>query len=321
MRAAWRSWPLLLLPFCAVPAASAAPYRARGEAKASGKETSPEQLRRRATQRAQEAALTQAIETVSGPVDPKARKAVLDSVRAWTGAYRIVDERTDGDTVVVELEVEIDEARLAKRLLPPASGEARPLFRFGRVTQAPGCADASERVRTLLELGGALSTDGGATPVQFELSCNALGPVRHTFLHAARVSVRASADGRVIATATAPGSANDPDVAVSTALERAVGEIGAELSLHRRGEVAVSVLSPLPAARVRRLERAITEAVVGVSGVELGGISTQGAVTLRVLGELDAATLARRLEALSLPGFSVTIEAVEAPDALTIRLR
>jgi hypothetical protein len=60
---------------------------------------------------------------------------------------------------------------------------------------------------------------------------------------------------------------------------------------------------------------------MGVSGSAVAGIDPDGAVRLRVTGNLRADELAAALRTLSLPDFSLTIVGVDGPDALTIRLR
>jgi hypothetical protein len=83
--------------------------------------------------------------------------------------------------------------------------------------------------------------------------------------------------------------------------------------------VRLRVQSPMPAVRIRRLETAMRNSVLGVDEVEVGAVS-KGLVELRVRGQLSAKDLSLALGALSVPGVSLTVVRVEPPDALTIRL-
>jgi hypothetical protein len=296
----------------------------RGEGEASlgefKKGGSPQAVRRRALERARLAALESVLAQIDGPVDSGARTAVLRAVDAWTGAYRIISERRDGDAVRVEVEVEVDVSALAKRLTPRPKAEGAPMFRFGRVVQDGGCGNQTARVRDELEAMGSLGASENALAVDFSLRCQDLGPVRHTFVHAVQVQVRAVAAGEVLATADVYGFASGSETASSQGLRRALTDVGAELGHHRQGQITVRVEHPLPAERVRRLERAMRDAALGVGRTEVSGIDPDGAVRLRVFGDVRADALARELEGLSLSGFSLTIVAVEGPDALTVRL-
>ncbi|MCA9654051.1 MAG: hypothetical protein H6712_08895 [Myxococcales bacterium] len=299
----------------------AAPIRGAGTAKASEtKEPSLTRARARALRRARRSALEQALGQVEGPVDKAARKSVLDADEAWTGAYRILSETSDGDEVRLELEVEIDLVRLAKRVHVRAAGKGTPMFRLGDVGSAEACGEAEAvvaAVRDELAGQGAVALDGKAEALDVALDCQSLGPVQHTYLHAVRVQVMATAEGRTVAERVTAGFANGPGEAMAVGLHQALGELAEQLADRRRGHVRLRVRAPLPSVRVRRLETAMRNSVLGVDAVELSAIE-RGLVELRVSGELSAEALARRLEALSVPGLSLSVIDVEPPDVLTI---
>lgn len=302
--------------------AHAEPFRARGEASVEelGKEATIDRARVRAVHRARLDALNTALETLQTEIDRAAKKQVFGAADAWTGAYRIVGQSVAGGTVAVELEVDIDLPRLAKRLMPRPVTKSEPLYAAPDVRADGSCPQPDTSMLDQLVARGAVRERGGE-PLQLRVRCQGLGPVPHTFVHAARVELTATAGGRTIAEFREPGlGAGEPE-AVGQALQRALDGLGAALSQHREGQIELRVESPLPAARVRRLERVIRESVLGVVNTEVVGLAPDGAVVLRVGGQLQADALARRLEALSFPGFSLTIVDVEGTDALTVRLR
>jgi hypothetical protein len=324
---------LLVLVLCAIFAASAHAgasdrYVADAEAKIGERSISTAAAaRRQALLRARHKALENALAELSGPIDKDARKAVLGAIDAWTGAYRVLSESSRGDVTQVEVEVDIDTRRLAKRVsVRPAQSRA-PMFVPGKVEIEGECGHAVDRhvIAELAAVGAVASADrrtgaAGGDVLDLRLQCRPLGLVRHTFVHAARVSLEATAREVRVAHVTAHGFARDDLGAVSAAVQRAVGDVGPKLGAHRRGELVIRVQSPLPAARVRRLERAISDSVLGVDRVELAGLAADGSVLLRVAGGLSSRALASQLEGLSLPGFSLTISDIDGPDTLTIRL-
>jgi len=311
------------LGWCAHAAAALAPYRGTGSAPAAAKPDEPgAAVRTKALAKARKAALEAALAQMPGPVDKAAKKAVLKSADAWTGAYRVLSERNDGGAVTIEVEVDVDVARLQKRLTSAPSLGSAPLFRVEDVAVGEGCGDErtlAARVQDELAAAGASASDG--VPVKVRVECKALGPVPHTFLHAAHVELHAEADGRSIGAFEADGFAADPPTTMATAVGQAAGDLASRLATHRRGMVALRVESALPAARVRRLERALAQSVVGVARVELARVDPRGAVVLRVHGQLDAAALGRALEQLQTPGLRASVVALEGPDALAIRLQ
>ncbi|MCX4245912.1 hypothetical protein [Paraliomyxa miuraensis] len=307
-----------------MPAANAAPVRAQGKATASEtKEPSLAGARARALRRARRTALETALSQLSVPIDGEARKDVLAAADAWTGAYRILSEHGDGEAVNLEIEVDIDLVRLTKRVAkrdPAASG--RPVFRLAEVTATPACGDVEAvraMVRTELSGQGSVALDGKGPALTVALECQPLGPVQHTYLRAARVRITGSSGGQAVAELSVPAFATTPEEAVTAAIQRALSDASSQLRARRSGHVRVQVRAPLPSERIRRLETAMRNSVLGVDEVEVGALS-RGVVELHVRGTLSAKELARKLGELSLPGFSLTIVDVDPPDALTIRL-
>lgn len=319
----------MALAWCAPTAAEAAlaPYKGTGSTPI-GADGSASAVRAKALAKARKSALEAALAEIylglriSGPIDKAAKKAVLESADAWTGAYRVLTEREAAGNVTIEVEVDVDVARLRKRLTTAPSVGSQPLYRVDAVELAAGCGDArtlGARVEDELEVAGATAKDG--TPVRVRVECTSLGAVPHTFLHAAKVELVAETDGRLVARIEHDGFAADAPTTIATAVAEAAGELAGKLAVHRRGTVALRVESALPAARVRRLERALLQSVVGVSRVELVRVDPRGAIVLRVHGQLDAGALGQALEQLQTPGLRASVVALEGPDALAIRLQ
>ena len=315
--------------------ALAEPFVGVGEAKGSEWKQPPAAhvVRTRALRRARTAAIKAALGEIAG-VDAAARKSVLSSHTAWTSAYRIVSEKRTGDAVRLEIAVEVDVARLTKRV--GAKGKAggrrgvRPRFALGSVnltdgaSEGTGCGDPETLpaliADELVALGAVATADDETMPVDLKLACVPLGAVRYTHMRAARVSVVATMDGRTVATAMREGFADEDAAAVQTGLSAALFAVGARLAAHQQGAMTVRIESPGPGDQVRRLERAIRDGVVGVDAVRVSGLD-RGAVVLTLETELAASTMAKRLSALRLPELSVVILSTEEPDAVTIRLR
>jgi hypothetical protein len=304
----------------ATPAVAAvAPYQGTGT-QAIGSDGNAGAARGKALAKARKAALEAALAEMGSSADKSSKKAVLKSADAWTGAYRVLSERTEGGSVTLQVEVDVDVPRLRKRVSQASSSTTQPLFEVEAVDVADSCGDAKAigtRVQDELALAGATAKDGA--PLRLRVECTALGPVPHTFLTAARVEIVAEAGGRPVARVDHEGFAADEPMA--TVVAEAAGDLGGTLAIHRRGTVSLRVESALPAARVRRLERALVQSVVGVSRVELARVHPGGSIVLRVHGQLDAGALGQALEQLQTPGLRASVVALEGPDALAIRLQ
>lgn len=301
----------------------AAPIRGTGSAKTSEwkKGGTTERARARAIRRARLDALAAALTKVPGAKDPASVKAVSKAGEAWTGAYRVVNERVVAGSVSVELDVEIDLARLGKRVSPQVLGTAKGArYQLGALEVQPACEDAAASLEDDLVALGAVSRTGKATPVDVSVQCRPLGPVPHTLLHATSVVVVAKSGERVVAQQTRPGFGLDPTTARARALLEALDDVAATLRQHRDDQIIVRIESPLPADRIRRLQRAMVDRISGVRKASLHGIDPDGAVRLRVEGSMDARKLGRRLQALNESEISITIVGVDGKDALTIRL-
>ena len=320
----------LLSVFAALPSSARAdPVRGRGEAKGSEWKQPPDAkiVRDRALRRARTEAIKSALSQLDG-VDPAARKEVLSSHSSWTSAYRIVSETRSGDAVSIEIEVDVDVARLTKRVAaagPHAS--VRPRFSLGAVkASADGsCGDGAAlhaRIAEELTTLGALAPrqTTGTTPVDILVSCEALGPVRMTHMQAARVEVTAATETAAVATATREAFADLSEQAVASGLSSALFAVSARLSAHQRGRAIVRIEAAGPGDRVRRFEQAVKDKVLGVDRVAVSGLEP-GVIRLALDTELSVETLAKRLGTLRLPDFSVTILGIEEPDVVTISLR
>ncbi len=303
--------------------AEAAPVRGSGSAAASEWKSGGtiEKARARALRRARLDALAKAIAGIAGPVDRAAKADLQKHGDGWTGAYRILSESVKGDRVEVDVEVEVDTAGLAKRLTPRVETSSAPLYRVGQVDVGEVCGDAAQSLAASLESMEVVARDAKASELRFAVTCKRIGAVPNTFMRAALVGVRAHAGKQSIVDVEAAGFGTDDDAALAQALARALGDAATVLGRHRRGQIEVRVEAPLPASRIRRLQRAMTDAVVGVNAAAIAGIDPDGAVRLRVTGNLGADALARALETLSLPDFSLSIVGIDGPDAITIRLR
>ncbi len=323
IRSAALAWWLVIVAagVAASPAtATAQPFRGAGTSSPDAKDKTPTAARTRALDKARRVALEAALGEL-GKLDKSARKAILGNTGAWTGSYRVLSERDVAGAVEIEVEVEIDLARLRKRADGGAKGVAAPLFELEDV-DASGCEPAATiraRVEDELLVAGAIGPEGA--PLRIAAKCTYLGAVPHTFEHAARVELSATAGGRAIASAKLEAFATSEAEAIGTAAADAAAQLGAALAMHRRGRVMLRVVGGHPAVKLRRLERALLQSVMGVQAVELARIDGRGAVVFAVLGVPDAQALAQALQTLQSPGVQASVTAIEGPDVLAIELR
>jgi len=314
---AWLLGALALAP----GAAGAQPFRGAGTSSPEAKDKTPTAARARALDKARRAALEAALAEL-GKLSKSARKSILGNTSAWTGSYRVLSERDAGDGVAIEVEVDIDLARLRKRAEGGSTTVAAPLFLLEGVDAGASCepkTTLAARIEDELEVAGAVGSEGAALRVT--VTCASLGPVPHTFEHAAHVAVVASSGGRTIASAELDGFAKSPQEALTVAVGEAAGKIGAALALHRRGRVLLRVAGGRPSVKLRRLERALLQSVMGVNAVELASLDERGVVVFSVLGVADAPALAQALSSLQSPGVQASVTAIEGPDVLAIELR
>lgn len=305
------------------PAAAAQPYRGTGASAPDPKDKTPAAVRQRALSKARRAALELAlgqIQSESGKIGKAEKKSVLSATDAWTGAYRVLSETSEGESVAVEIEVEIDVARLRKKVAGAPASDAKPLFALEAVELGDNCGDRSASARVEDELVVGHAVEKGGAPLHVRVTCTPLGPVPHTFVVAARAVLEAKSEGRVVARASIDSFGGDADSAMQAAIAEAAQSVAASAALHRRGVVSVRVQGALPAARMRRFERALVQSVMGVAKVELAGVAGKGNVLLSVHGPSDAPALAQALGSFSAPGVKARVLAVEGPDALAIQL-
>ncbi|MCA9662957.1 MAG: hypothetical protein KC486_31745 [Myxococcales bacterium] len=306
----------MVLALAAGEDALAAPYVGEGTAPIAdgGDRIGP---RREALKKARAAALEAALAEL-GAVDPEGRSRILATAAAWTSAYRILRQSDDGATATVEVEVEIDLPRLEKLLAgaaTPASGAPPP--RLGEI-RIDGCGDEVDQggVRELMVARGLASVEGPAPGVmRVALRCEELGEVHQARAHGAKVSLSTQVDGAPPQVSDALAFAADPSAAALEALRSALAGLSDTIRRERDTTIALEIAAPWPAARIRRLERAIRSSVVGVRSVGVGGITRGGAVILRIDGgdALVAEDLAARVQALKVPGAPLRIVEVQGP--------
>jgi len=321
-----RGAPTLLLAFVlglgSAMDANAAPVAATGWATAADvkKNAGPSETHAVAVRRARAEALTTAIEGLDEAVDAQARKAVLGQPEAWTGAYRILETKVEGDKVGVTVEVEVDLLRLAKRLQPPLAPAARVQFTWGEVKDAGGCGPAlRDALMREVEGLGAVRRAASGTALSLELRCAALGDVPHTGLQAARIEASVVQGKNPMVEAGEIGLGRDLEAALGDAMLRTAATIADRLALRPTHGVTVRIVDPLPSAQVRRFERTVRDRVRGVRTTAVVGVEAQGAVRLWIEGPDDPRRFAKTLEGLSWPGFSVVVGEVDSLGAITLR--
>jgi len=299
--------------------AAAAPFTGKGSAPlAEGSDRAA--ARTTALERARRAAVEAALAELSGSPTPAARAQVLATAAAWTSSYRLLAQQDDGATLTVEIAAEIDLGRLEKAVTPAAARpSARALPRLGAVT-SEGCAgELAGELGRLLAARGVIAADDGAAEGSMEanLRCEALGLVSPMRAFGAAATVTLRIAGAPPLRGEARAFSGDPAAAERAAVARASEGLADSLQAEDEG-IMVRVAAPWPAARLRRLERAIAASVVGVRSVSVAGIAADGAVLLRVEGSLAAGALASRLEGLATPGarlLRVSVRGERAIDA------
>jgi len=301
--------------------ALAAPFAGTGHAGISGN-VDGLKARDQALERARKVALEAAIEQI-GASDPTARKAVLAAPGVWTRSYRVLRQDDDGATATAVVSVEIDTARLAKALAAPGAATSAssslvvlPSLEL-KISECPPALEGELR-RALAAAG--LVRDvaaGSAGPVlSASLECRTLGTVSYP----RQVAVREELQLLGAAPSVATGFGEDAQAAASDAMTRLIGLVTRDLAKKPDG-LAIRVAAPWPAARVRRLERALRDSVVGVQSVRVGSIASDGSVTLQVEGGLTAEELQARLPAVQVPGASLVVGEVESSHVVHIRLQ
>jgi peroxiredoxin len=300
--------------------ALAAPFAGTGHAGIGGS-VDGLKARDQALERARKVALEAAIEQL-GASDPAARKAVLAAPAAWTRSYRVLRQDDDGATATAVVSVEIDTARLAKALAAP--GAASPTSSLVvlpalelRMNECPPALEGELR-RALVAAGVVRDVaPGSAGPVlSASLECRKLGTVSYPHQVAVHESLQVAGAAPVVAT----GFGEDAQAAASDAMSRLIGVVTRDMAKKPDG-LAIRVAAPWPAARVRRLERALRDSVVGVQSVRVASIASDGAVTLQVEGGLTAEELQARLPAVQVPGASLVVGEVESSHVVHIRLQ
>lgn len=310
--------------------ALAAPFAGTGHAGIGGK-VDGLKARDQALERARKVALEAAIEQIgasnpTAPNDPTARKQVLATPGVWTRSYRVLRQDDDGATATAVVSVEIDTARLSKALAAPGAAASAsssgsslvvlPALEL-RLSECPPALEGELR-RALVAAGVVRDVAAGsAGPVlSASLECRKLGTVSYPRQVAVRESLQL--DGSAPAVAT--GFGEDAQAAAGDAMNRLIGMVTRDMAKKPDG-LAIRVAAPWPAARVRRLERALRDSVVGVQSVRVSSIASDGAITLQVEGALTAEELQARLPAVQVPGASLVVGEVESSHVVHIRLQ
>jgi hypothetical protein len=297
-----------LLVLGAPPTATAAPFE--GRASAPTKDRTAAEARAEAVRKARQEALEVAVEQLEGPVDPRARQAILSSIDAWTGAYRIVEQSVAPDEIIVAIEVEIDVARLTKRLRPRADAEmSSGGLRLGNI-RAHGCGEHHRAFAQELLDAKVFRRDGAGASTDLRVRCETLGRVEHTFLDVARIDIEYRIGGLRAEVLHATGFGRASEGALMSAFGRASGAFLQRFSAGSSG-LAVLVRPPARAASVRHLERKLRDSVVGVDDVRLTAIRPDGTIELSIFGSIDARRLAEQLAQINLPDASVVVGRVD----------
>lgn len=283
--------------------AQAAPIQGVGEATATEKSA-----RDKALKGAREDAFGAAIERIEHSVDRKALKAAQANLAVWTSSYRVVERVSDGDTLRMRVEFEIDLPRLAKRLAPQTTPVRRG-FELGPSVVGDECpsnlAGGSELREALFRAGVPVFEGGEALELTFD--CKGLGRVPATFVHAARVVLTAQLAGGRTLRMEAVAFGEDLDHAMRAGRDQSLDRVGAQLEGASSGATMIRVHGVSDGSRVRRLVVAIREGVVGVDSVRVAAVEAGGIVQLELENSLSAEQLSVRLEALEFPDFNFAL--------------
>lgn len=303
--------------------AGAAPFAGTGNAAIGGK-TDNLKARGQALERARKAALESALEQL-GPVDPAVRVKILNEAAVWTRSYRVLQQGDDGATATATVSVEIDTARLSKALALPAAPAAKSEGPTLAGVHDEGCPSGTAETLAQKLIAAGLVKDGRGGTVAagsartLELRCRELGPLEYP--RGVVVAVSLALRGPNESRSTAIGFGADTAAATTEATGRLFGQVAPTLSVQSAPGLKLRLAQPWPAARVRRLEKAIAESVIGVQGVRVASIGGDGSVTLQIEGPLTAAELHERLSTVQVPGTTIVDLEVEAPDVVVARLQ
>ena len=169
-----------------------------------------------------------------------------------------------------------------------------------------------------VEFGRGLDADGG---LALEMRCEPLGKVSHTHVTAARLWIRARVGKRPLATITVRGYGDDETTARDVAIARGLAMLAERLSKRNAESLHVRIYDPWPAARLRLLETALIEAVVGVQSVSVEELMPDGSVIMEVKATISAKDLSFELEDLDFPEFYVVDPHVESNHEISVRLQ
>lgn len=267
------------------------------------------------------AALEAAVARVEVAVDGKALAQLRANADAWTSSYRVLASG-EGEGGSLRVEVEIDLPRLTKRLAVRTAG---PGVGF-RVTdwqagESCGGADALRGAgEEPLRAAGVLS-DAATRELRVKADCNILGTVPASRLIAARAAVELGTSGGRRHRSEGFGFGGDEGEATRAAQADAMRQLAPRLREEAAGSVVLRILEVGDGSRVRRLESAIREGVLGVVDVGVSAVEVGGVVRVAVRGVEDPGLLAERLRQLSFPDFSLDVSSTDASDELVVEFR
>lgn len=307
--------------------AQAAPFAGTGHAPISDK-VDGLKARGQALERARKAALEAALEQV-GPadVDPALRKKILDDA-VWTRAYRVLQQGDDGATATAVVSVEIDTGRLSKALTVAAAPVAKEAPALVAVRDE-GCPQgtAEELARRWIAAGLLRDGRGGTIPAAaartLELRCREVGMVAYPrgVVTEVALALRGEVGREGLVAARAVGFGADAATATTEAIEGVSRQVSSSMSSQTSSGLRLRLDAPWPAARVRRVERAVGQSVIGAQSVRVAAVGGDGSVTLKIEGALSAAELQERLAAVQVPGAMLVDMEMEAPDVVRARLQ
>lgn len=311
-------------------AALAAPYQGEGFAPVEKDPSKALTAQRTAMLRARADALDAALDELPSPPATALRDRLLKQAGAWTQSYRVLEQKDDGATIRVMVEVEIDVPRLAKAVAtasgagetPAAPSETRPVL--ASIGGAEGCAPAIAGPLTsaLLASGAMLQPGQAGASVRVELRCRLRGRVPYAGVHAAEgVAIVRDDQDQVLVAHNASGFAP----ADAGALEALVRDLSAgitrALAERQSDRITVVLEGSGPAERVRRLERMLRDSVVGVQSATLTGVAADGAARIGIQSQaLTAEQLAARIDGRQLPSGSLHVVTLE-PGVVRVRLQ
>ncbi len=274
---------------------------------------------------ARRAAFATALDALGSNIDPELRKSAKEEADLWTRAYRVIRDSEQAGKRTVEVEVEIDLARLRKRVAGSgAAGGSDGLV----LDTMQGCgidpSDPMDRtiVATMKAMiaAGVLATNASRR-VKLSFVCDAPAGVEFTTQVMQSVQIEARIGDEIIASTVARGFATNGDAAREQAISLALASLGQALVPIAKQRIVLRVEHAQPAAKIRAIERALREAVIGVRSVALVSIDPKGsAIEFEVAMDGDVTQLRDGIARLKEPTFALSSVTVTGPRRITASL-